>query len=75
MRIYMFRSEAQPSLRAFAEDRSGEKLPSQFAPWHATGVITEEKQPPFKFPRGAIESAINDHGYQLWRMKPKAKPA
>lgn len=76
MRIYMFKSQPKPELRAFADDQSGRSLPAKFAPWHVTGVITEEKKPPFQLPRAAIEEAIRTQGFQLWRMKvPAATPA
>jgi hypothetical protein len=71
MRIYIFKSEASRGLRAFAADLVGAKLPEQFRPWHAIGVIGPDKDPPYKLPRAAIEEAIDAAGYQLWRMKPK----
>jgi hypothetical protein len=69
MRIYMFRSEAKPELRAFAGKESGEELPRHLGPWHVTGVITDDRKPPFRLPRDTIEDAIASHGFQLWRMK------
>ena len=39
MRIYIFKSDANKELRAFSDDPSGTKLPGQFRPWHAFGVI------------------------------------
>ena len=69
MRIYIFRSEARPELQAFADDRWGRNLPRQFAPWHVTGVITEDRHPPFRLPRREIEAAIAANDYQLWRIK------
>jgi hypothetical protein len=50
----------------------GSKLPGQFRPWHAVGVIRPERDPPYNLSRDAIERAIGAHGFQLWRMKPKA---
>jgi hypothetical protein len=72
MRIYIFKSESKTGLRAFTGDVSGSKLPDQFRPWHAIGVIAPEKSPPYELPRDQIESAINDRGFQLWRKKSKA---
>ena len=72
MRIYIFKSDANKELRAFAGDSAGSKLPSHFRPWHAVGVITPERAPPHNFARPTIEKAINEKGFQLWRMKPKA---
>jgi hypothetical protein len=71
MRIYIFKSDANKELRAFAGDSAGSKLPAHFRPWHAVGVITPERAPPHNFARPAIEKAINEQGFQLWRMKPK----
>ena len=41
MRIFIFKSQANNTLRAFAGEAGGQKLPSQFGPWHAIGVIRE----------------------------------
>jgi len=69
MRIYIFKSEANDSLCAFAGDAEGSKLPSQFAPWHSEGVIEVSRAPPHGFSRIRIEGAIRVNGFQLWRMK------
>ncbi|MGA7490267.1 MAG: hypothetical protein WBW74_25370 [Xanthobacteraceae bacterium] len=73
MRIYIFKSEAKSGLRAFAGDLKGMKLPDQFRPWHAIGVVAPDRDPPHKLPREEIERAIDAQGFQLWRMKPQAK--
>jgi hypothetical protein len=73
MRIYIFKSDANSELRAFAGDLKGIKLPEQFRPWHAIGAIAPGRDPPHKLSREAIERAIDLHGFQLWRMKPQAK--
>jgi hypothetical protein len=73
MRIYIFKSDANTELRAFAGDLKGIKLPEQFRPWHAVGVVAPDRDPPHKLSREAIERAIDLHGFQLWRMKPQAK--
>jgi hypothetical protein len=75
MRIYLFKSDANAELRAFSDDPSGDKLPGQFRPWHTFGVIAAGKEPPFRLPRAEIERAIQDRGFQLWRMRPKAETA
>jgi hypothetical protein len=69
MRIYMFKSDANSALRAFAGDSAGSKLPQQHGPWHAIGVIRDDRDPPHRFSRSAIEKAIDETGFQLWRMK------
>ncbi len=72
MRIYIFKS-GDDNLRAFAGDEAGSKLPDQFRPWHAVGVIAADKAPPHRLPRHEIEKAIDTQGFQLWRVKPKEK--
>jgi hypothetical protein len=73
MRIFVFKSDANPNLRAFAGDLDGSRLPTQFRPWHAIGTIAPDKDPPHQFSRDQIEEAINDRGFQLWRMKSGAR--
>jgi len=72
MRIYIFKSDADSRLRAFAGDREGSKLPARFRPWYVQGVIAPEKDPPHNFPRDEIEKAIDAQGFQLWRLKTAA---
>lgn len=75
MRIYIFKSEARPELRAFSDDRSGVKLPARFHPWHAFGAIAANNDPPHGFSRDEIERAIRDTGFQLWRMRQQTESA
>jgi hypothetical protein len=72
VRLFIFESNANSSLRAFAADVSGCKLPDQFSPWRQIGVVRPENAPPYNLSRHTIEKAINAHGFQLWRLKPKA---
>jgi hypothetical protein len=72
MRIYIFKSETRPGLRAFAGDPGGGKLPQQHGPWTAIGVVRPEADPPHKFSRVSIERAIDGDGFQLWRLGAKA---
>jgi hypothetical protein len=69
MRIFIFKSERSPDLRAFSDDQEGNKLPAQFRPWHAIGVIRPESALPHNLSREVIEAAIANVGFQLWRMK------
>lgn len=73
IRIFIFKSEASPELRAFGGDLAGSRLPVQFRPWHAIGSIAPEGEFPYKLSRESVETAINDSGYQLWRMRKKTK--
>lgn len=71
MRIFIFKSESNDGLRAFCVDGGGRTLPTQHGPWEAIGIVRPEANPPYGLPRRDIEVAINEHGFQLWRMKPK----
>jgi hypothetical protein len=73
MRIFVFKSEANPDLRAFGGDLAGIKLPGQFKPWRAVGAIAANQDPPYKIARDDIEKAINEFGFQLFRLKKKTK--
>ena len=72
MRLFIFESNGDASLRAFAGDAAGRKLPDQFSPWRQIGAVRPENAPPYNLSRDTIEKAINAHGFQLWRLKPKA---
>ena len=74
MRIFIFKSEAKPDLRAFGGDLIGSQLPKQFSPWHAVGAVAPDRDPPYNLSRDAIETAIKDQGFQLWRFS-KKKPS
>ena len=69
MNIYIFKSEASRDLRAFCDDRGGQKLPAQFRPWHAVGVVREDARPPNNLSRAVIEKSIASAGFQLWKLK------
>jgi len=74
MRIFIFKSEARPDLRAFSGDLAGSQLPKQFSPWHAIGAIAPDRDPPHELSRDVIETAIKTQGFQLWRMSKKETP-
>lgn len=71
MRIFIFKSEARPELRAFAAELDGSQLPKQFRPWRAIGAIAPDRDPPHELSRAVIEQAIERQGFQLWRMSKK----
>jgi hypothetical protein len=75
MRIFIFKSEANPELRAFGGDLAGIKLPVQFKPWRAVGTIAPNQDLPYKIARDDIEKAISECGFQLFRLKKTAKAA
>lgn len=69
MRIFIFKSETNPDLRAFGGDLAGTQLPNPHGPWHAIGAIAPDRNPPHNMSRAVIETAIKDRGFQLWRLK------
>jgi hypothetical protein len=69
MRIFIFKSEVNPNLRAFGGDLAGIKLPGQFKPWRAVGAFAPNQELPYKIARDDIEKAINECGFQLFRLK------
>jgi len=68
MRIFVFKSEANPHLRAFGGDLAGSQLPKQFGPWRAIGAIAPDRSPPHNLSRDVIEAVIKEQGFQLWRL-------
>jgi hypothetical protein len=73
MQLFIFKSDTSRGLQAFCDDRGGEKLPAQFRPWHAIGVVRDDAKPPHNLSRDVIEASIADKGFQLWRMKDDKK--
>jgi hypothetical protein len=71
MRIFIFQSDASPELRAFCADLAGLQLPSRFKPWRAVGAVAPDRDPPYKLSRKVIETAIGEHGFQLFRLTKK----
>jgi hypothetical protein len=71
MRLFIFKSEPKPELRAFGGDLTGSQLPKQFGPWHAIGAVAPDRDPPHELSREVIETAIKTQGFQLWRMSKK----
>jgi hypothetical protein len=74
MRLFMFKTD-QHGFQAFAGDAEGSRLPEQFAPWVADGVVEEGRRLPHNIHRSTIESAVKFAGFQLWRVKTKEAEA
>jgi hypothetical protein len=72
MRIFMFKSEGKAKLRALTNDPGGQQLPTQHGPWHAVGVVREDKEPPHNLTRELVEQTIGSQGFLLYRIKPKS---
>jgi len=69
MRLFMFKSESDRELHAFASDPGGRQLPSRHGPWTAVGVVREDNEPPHKMSREVIEKSITDNGFQLYKKR------
>jgi len=75
MRLFIFESEANTGLRAFAGDAAGRKLPDQFRPWREIGSGPLGERSSLQTVPRYDRRGISAHGFQLWRVKPKmAKP-
>ena len=68
MRLFMFKSEGNRGMHAFAPDPGGEQLPARHGPWTAVGVVREDKDPPYRMSRDAIEKGFADQGFQLYKV-------
>jgi hypothetical protein len=69
MRIFMFKSETQTGLGAFAANPDRHKLPTKLGPWAVVGVVQPERAPPHGLDRNLIERGIESQGFQLYRRK------
>lgn len=67
--IYNFSSSVRTGLFAFAGDADGSMLPEKHGPWVTQGGIRPGEPIPHRLDRETVERAIDDHGFQLWRMK------
>jgi hypothetical protein len=74
MRIFIFKSEANPDLRAFGGDLAGIKLPGQFKPWRAVGTIAPNQDPPYKIARDDIERRLTNAAFSFFDSKNGLKP-
>src|SRR5579871_4533705 len=73
--IYNFSSSATTGLFAFAGDADGSLLPAKHGPWVTRGGISPGEPIPHRLDRETVERAIDDHGFQLWRMKKRPEGA
>jgi hypothetical protein len=52
---------------------SPKQAAERFRPWHVVGAVAPDAAPPHGLSREGIEKAIDAQGFQLWRLKVKAK--
>jgi hypothetical protein len=67
--LYIFRSDTNAEIYAFAATAKGEALPGKYAPWSMTGTVLPTRSLPHGLNRQAAEKGVADAGFQLWRMK------
>jgi hypothetical protein len=69
MVIFTFVSSKKPGLFAFASDQSGRQLPERHGPWKLTGRINRDAVLPHELDRSAVEEALGEAGFQMWRLR------
>jgi hypothetical protein len=57
MRLFIFESDANTGLRAFAGDVAGRNLPDQFSPWRQLGAVASGNAPPYNLSPDTIEKS------------------
>lgn len=67
--IHTFTSSNGSGLSAFAGDADGTRLPERHGPWRRTGSTRYNQPLPHNIDRSMVESAIEEHGFQMWRAK------
>ncbi|MDK9697527.1 MAG: hypothetical protein OEL76_14170 [Siculibacillus sp.] len=70
--IHTFSSTSGSGLCAFTDDAEGRKLPERHGPWKHTDRVPSSRDLPHGIDRGAVETAIELHGYQMWRPRKTA---
>ena len=74
MRIFVFKSEANPNLRAFGGDLAGIKLPSQFKPWRAVGTIAPNQKLRTKSCENTLKRRLTNAAFSFFASKKGPKP-
>jgi hypothetical protein len=62
---HYFRSESRPALRAFADDRSGARLPAESGPWRFVRAIDPSEGWTGAVDRSAVEAGVTVNGFYL----------
>lgn len=70
--IHNFTSAGSSGLNAFAGDAEGTRLPVRHGPWRHVGSVRRHQTLPHGIDRSLVESAIEEHGFQMWRAKTAA---
>lgn len=67
--IHTFTSSSGSGLCAFTGDADGHRLPVRHGPWKHTGSVQPNRDLPHKLDRSTVETAIETHGFQMWRPR------
>lgn len=67
--IHSFTSANGSGLCAFAGDAEGTRLPARHGPWRHVGSVRRHQSLPHGIDRSLVESAIEEHGFQMYRTK------
>lgn len=71
--IHTFSSSNGSGLFAFTDEADGSRLPERHGPWKHVGVVSTTRSLPHGIDRKGVETAIEAHGFQMWRPRtPKA---
>lgn len=71
--IHTFTSSNGSGLWAFAGDADGSRLPERHGPWKRMGTVQPNRDLPHKLDRSTVETAIETHGFQMWRQRAAAE--
>jgi hypothetical protein len=63
---YLFRSETTPGLRGFADNPTGESLPTEHGPWTLTQQVGPDEEWSLDISRAVVAVGIIENGYYLW---------
>ena len=67
--IHTFASTNGSGLHAFTDDAEGRRLPVRHGPWKHTSRVPAGRDLPHGIDRGTVETAIESHGFQMWRPR------
>lgn len=67
--IHTFSSTNGSGLNAFTDDAEGRSLPPRHGPWKHIGRVGAGRDLPHGVDRGAVETAIEARGFQMWRVR------
>lgn len=67
--IHIFSSTSGSGLFAFTGEAEGGNLPARHGPWRHMALVPPDGALPHHIERGPVETAIERHGFQMWRPR------